>query len=96
MKFVWRGRPPKVARDTLSMKAERGGLKALVLVTMNKANRIAWIGRMIRRQENTFVQALQDRIQASLSDIAQVRYDITRIRARRIPEYYKEMFAWFN
>ena len=96
MKFIWRGRPPKVAKATLRMKAERGGLKVKDLEIMNKATRVAWIGRMIRLQEGTFVKVLEDRIRADLKDIVQVNYDITRMSSRFIPEYYKQMFEWFT
>ena len=48
MKFVWKGRPPKVAKDTLSMSAENGGLNVPDLLSLNASSRIAWIGRMTR------------------------------------------------
>ena len=95
MKFIWRGRPPKVAKCTLGMKIQHGGLNVPDLASMNVANRIVWIGRMLRLQEVTFVQVLQERIRSDLRDIVQVKYDIRRIRSRPVPEYYKEMLTCF-
>ena len=96
MRFVWRGRPPKVAKRTLSMSAERGGLKVPDLIAMNRSHRVIWISRMLKLQDATFVQVLQKRVHAELKDIVQSSYDLTRVSKWSIPEYYQEMFAWFK
>ena len=96
MKFIWRGRPPKVAKGTLCMTAEQGGLKAPDLALMNRAFRIAWISRMLRLDGATFVQVLQERMRVDLKTIDKVRYDINRLGSSHVPEYYKEMILWFS
>lgn len=85
-----------MAKRTLSMKTERGGLKVPDLIAMNCSNRVMWICRTIRSQDASFVQVLQKRSRSELKDIVQLCYDITRINNRAIPEYYKEMFDWFK
>ena len=34
MKFIWRGRPPKVAESVLCQKVENGGLRAINTATL--------------------------------------------------------------
>ena len=50
------------------------------------------------RLENVliFVQVLQDRIRSNLKSFVQVKFDVKKIGALLIPDYYKEMFIWFN
>ena len=96
MNFLWRGRPPKVARRTLSMTVERGGLNAPDLLIMDKASRIAWIGRLMRLSDATFVQVLQKRIRTPLCKLVQINYDEKWILNRQIPEFYKDMLTWFK
>ena len=62
MKFVWRGRPPKVAKKTVVMPIERGGLKLPDVMASYRANRIAWIRRLAKLQDNAFVKVLQKRL----------------------------------
>ena len=41
MKFVWRGRPPKVAKRTMVLAIEKGGLNLTDVITAYRASRIA-------------------------------------------------------
>ena len=90
------GRPPKVAKRTLCLPIEKGGLKAPDLTLMNRANRVAWIGRLIRLSEATFVQVLEDRIRAPVGQMVKMNYDVHWIDSRPIPEFYKEMLMWYK
>ena len=96
MKFLWRGRPPKVAKSTITLGIEKGGLKAPDLLIMNKASRIAWIGRLFRLKDLTFVQVLESKIHSSLEASVRSDFDKKWISSRQIPAFYKEMFIWFN
>ena len=44
MKFLWRGRPPKVAKMTLCQGIKAGGLKCPNVMLMYQASRVAWMG----------------------------------------------------
>ena len=96
MKFVWRGRPPKVSRKTLTMPISRGGLKLPDLEAMNRANRIAWIGRIIQLKEATFVQVLEKKMRLPLRDLVKMNFDGHWVTSRRIPQFYKEMLCWYK
>ena len=96
MKFVWRGRPPKVAKDTMTMLVENGGLKLPNVQIMNKSSRIAWVGRMLQLTDNPFVQVLQQKIRLPLNTIVRTDFDERWIASRPIPEFYKEMLVWFK
>lgn len=96
MQFVWRGRPPKVALKTLKMSVEKGGLKIPDTVLMDKAYRIAWIGRLMRLQDATFAQVLQERLKLHVRDIVRMDYDDKWMQTVQIPDFYKEMFSWFR
>ena len=96
MKFIWRGRPPKVAKNTLSMEVEKGGLKVPDLISINASSRVAWIGRIARQQEATFVKTLQNRLQATICDILHINIDMTWIKSRLIPGFYEEMVTCFK
>ena len=43
MKFIWRGRPPKVAKGTLCQRIEQGGLNAVDTERFHLALRLSWI-----------------------------------------------------
>ena len=42
MKFIWQGRPPKVAKNVLMQDIESGGLKAVSVDLLYKAQKIVW------------------------------------------------------
>ena len=96
MSFLWRGRPPKVAKSTITMPVEKGGLNAPDLHLINKASRIAWIGKLIILKEATFVKVLHNRLHATLGNVINVAFDELWLTNRQIPEFYKEMLLWFR
>ena len=48
MKFLWRGRPPKVSKKTLCQDIKASGLSCPDVTLMYRANRAAWMARMDR------------------------------------------------
>ena len=62
MKFVWRGRPPKVALSTLCQDTKQGGLKAVDVKTFYESLRLTWIRRMTTSTEANWRQLLQARL----------------------------------
>ena len=95
MKFLWRGRPPKVARKTLYQKIEAGGLSAPNITAIYKAMRVAWIGKLITNQEMAFAKVFSSRSKIKLCDITHINYDRGWIKSLPITEFYKEMLLWF-
>lgn len=96
MRFLWRGRPPKVARSTLYMNIESGGLKAPNLELVQKSNRIAWVGRLCRMRDLPFVEVLERKLKMNIVDVLKMNFNENWINSRRIPEFYTSMFKWFR
>ena len=84
------------AGDTLGMPTDKGGLNAPDLQLIYSSSRLAWIGRILRLQNATFVKALQNRIQANMCDIVHINIDMMWTKSRRIPYFYEEMFALYR
>ena len=62
MKFVWRGRPPKVSKNVLAQDIQKGGLKVVDVEAFIKALKMIWIKRMYLNQGSTWRKILQVRI----------------------------------
>ena len=95
LKFLWRGRPPKVARKTLYQKIEDGGLNAPNILAMYKAMRVAWLGKIVANQEMAFAKVFIEKIKIKACDLTLVNYQRGWINSRPITQYYKEMLIWF-
>ena len=95
MKYVWRGRPPKVAKRTMILPVEKGGLNLPDVMNIYKANRISWMGRLVQLRENSFVKVLQKRLRVSVFDMGKMKLDEEWINHRQIPVFYKKMLKWF-
>ena len=96
MKFLWRGRPPKVAKTVLIMDIEKGGIRAPELLIMNRGCRISWLGRMLRQPDAICAQILQKRMRLSLNLVINADFDELWIKHRQIPMFYKEMLMWYK
>ena len=96
MSFLWRGRPPKVAKSTITMPVEKGGLNAPDLHLMNRAYRISWLGKLVKLKETLFVKVLQNKLHFTLGNLVNVDIDERWLKNRQIPEFYKEMLIWYR
>ena len=47
MKFLWRGRPPKVAAKVLCQNISNGGLGAVSVHEMYKSLKLGWVKKML-------------------------------------------------
>ena len=74
------------------MPVAKGGLNLPDLVAMDKASKIAWIGRMTRLQNLIFVRVLQKRLQATVQDIVRTDFDSKWILGR--VEYRCKIIFW--
>ena len=64
MKFVWRGRPPKVAQRSLFQSIKHGGLNAVDVHNFYVSLRMTWIRRMVEstNTDAAWKQLLQARV----------------------------------
>ena len=61
MRYLWRGRPPKVSFETICQPIKDGGLNAPDVVKMYRALRTTWIRRMYVDAASRWRQLLQAR-----------------------------------
>ena len=96
MKVVWRGRPPKVAKRTITMPIDSGGLKLQEVETIYRANRIAWIGKSISLHDNAFVKVIEKKLRIRVENLIRIKLDERWVKSRKIPVFYREMMYWFE
>ena len=97
MRFLWRGRPPKVARKTLYQGIQNGGLKAVNIELLCSSLQMAWIRRMHTCRDSIWRKILQARIgKYELSDMIRTCLGYDEIKKLRIPSFYKEILTEFQ
>ena len=97
MRFLWRGRPPKVAHRILCQKIEDGGLNATNLALLGKSLRLAWIRRIFVSEASIWRRILQNRIgKYKITDLIQTSFGTDDIKRFKIPVFYKELLKDFQ
>lgn len=97
MKFLWRGRPPKVAFKTLCQDIKQGGLMAPDVVKCYTALRQQWAKRIYVNVDSQWRQILQARTKGyELKDLLKNRNANSFIRKLNIPEFYKDVLNKFQ
>lgn len=97
MRFLWRGRPPKVARSTLRQRVKDGGLNATDTSQLYDALRLTWISRMCKKADSTWCKLVQRRIGSfQLRDLLRSDRAVTYVNQLNIPHFYKEVIITFQ
>ena len=97
MKFIWRGRPPKVAQSVLCHDVENGGLRAVNTMQLYRALRLKWVARMVTCTESKWRLILQSRFdQFDIHDLLRIRKGATFLRRQKVPRFYKEVLLDFQ
>ena len=96
MKFLWRGRPPKVARQTLCQTIEKGGLACPDLMSTYHASRAYWIVRLCNLENAQFAKVFQNRVKASLKEIAGMNYGKEWVKSLLVAPFYKDVLTWYR
>ena len=92
MKFLWRGRPPKVARNVVTQSIEMGGLNAVDVQLFCKSLQMGWIRRMETNTESMWRKVLQARLGIyKISDWIKTPLDRKQINSLWIPKFYKDI-----
>ena len=66
------------------------------ITIISAANRIAWIRRLAKLQDNAFVKVLQKRLRIKITDLIKIKIDHRWVRSRIVPEFYKEIVVWID
>ena len=97
MKFIWRGRPPKVAQTTLSLNVQDGGLKAPDVFKTYEALRLQWAQRLYTNVVSLWRQLLQARIgNYQIDDLLRNRNAKQFIKEANVPEFYKTVIECYQ
>ena len=97
MKFLWRGRPPKVAQSVICQDVKHGGLNAVNVAQFYTALRLAWISRMLTNANSTWRVLLQSRLgRFNLEDLLRIRRGETILQRLKIPGFYKDILLCYQ
>ena len=97
MKFIWRGRPPKVAQSTLCLSIKQGGLKAPDVFKCYESLRLQWVKRMYTAEDSQWRILLQARIaEYQLEDLLRNRNSKIFMKKANIPDFYKIVIDRYN
>ena len=90
MRFLWRGRPPKVAKKVMWQDISLGGLKAPCVEALIKALQVTWIKRICTSRGSGWRRLLQGRIGAfDLVDVVRTQRSEYALEMWNIPMFYR-------
>ena len=97
MKFLWRGRPPKVAKRTLTQGIDEGGLKAPDLRFIYQSLRAGWARRIVNTKQAAFSKIFLARIQPLLvEDVLKMNYGEDLVDQLNVASFYKDVLRQFR
>ena len=96
MKFIWRGRPPKVKAAVICQGITRGGLNAINVEILYRSLRICWIKKVLRH-EVAWVKLLQARCHPiRMTDLIKCRYVKSDLEKFRLLPFYLQMLVEYR
>ena len=95
MKFIWRGRPPKVAAKVLCQSISDGGLGAVDVNDMYSSLKLSWVKKMY--QDTPWAKLLQARCSPiSVMDLLKCRYVQSDLKRFALSEFYVDLLTTFR
>ena len=95
MKFLWRGRPPKVAAKVLCQNISNGGLGAVSVHEMYKSLKLGWVKKML--SDVPWARLLQARCAPyKLNDLLKSRFTESDIKRFQLSKFYIETLTTFS
>lgn len=95
MKFIWRGRPPKVASKVLCQSIERGGLGAVDVDSLYTSLKLGWVKKMVK--DLPWTKLCQARcFPYSIDDLLKSRYGLRDLERFRLTEFYIDTLMTFR
>ena len=91
-KFIWNGKPAKIKHTTLIADKAEWGLKAPDLISMQKALRLAWLGRLIKNDTSRLIDGFLEKY-GGIKLLINSDYDPKLLE---LPDFYKNMFLYFS
>ena len=70
-KFVWNGKPPKIAKRTLMLPLEKGGVRYMDIVIQERALKIAWVKRIVEGKN----EELQNLVRLAIPDCERIIWE---------------------
>lgn len=96
MRFIWRGRPPKVSRDVLFQDIASGGMNAPNVESIYKSIRVSWFGKLFANKDLVSSRILLNRLGLKYEHILHMNYGDIWIKTTRISSFYTEMLRWLR
>lgn len=97
MKYIWRGRPPKVAKHVICQDIKYGGLKAVDVAKFCVALRMTWTKRFSTSKDADWRKLLQARLDGfELEDVLRLSKRNQFVKKLKIPEFYKGVIYEFQ
>ena len=91
MRFIWRGRPPKVAKETLCQNAKEGGLNAVDVERFSVALRLNWVRRIVTEIDSPWRVLLQERVgEFDLTDVLRIKKCKVLLAKMKIPIFIRK------
>ena len=95
MRFLWRGRPPKVAAKVLCQNISNGGLGAVSVYEMYKSLKLGWIKKML--SDVPWAGLLQARCAPyKINDLLKSRFTESDISRFQLSKFYIETLTIFS
>ena len=95
MKFVWRGRPPKVAAKSLCQNIRDGGLRAIDVPLLYESIRASWVKRML--MDIPWAKILRAKCNKfNIHDLLNCRYIESDLLRLGIPNFYLKVLGNFR
>ena len=96
-KFIWRGRPPKVAQKVIIQSIDDGGLGSPHVPTLYKALRLSWLNRIWNKPDAIWHKLLQNRIGSlTVQDLIRSRLSNDMIEKLAISPFYRALLRWIQ
>ena len=96
MKFIWRGRPPKVARDVLYQTVSEGGLGATSVQCLYEAFRLSWVVYLLKHESSSRAIFQQRVAPLTINNFLKTRFNEQVMEKCKLSEFYKDLLKRFK
>ena len=97
MRFIWRGRPPKVAKTVLCQQIKDGGLNAVDINIFCNSLKLAWAAKVFKEEQPLWKKLLQARVgRCELDDLFKTYMNKKTIKSLKIAKFYEEVLFEFQ
>jgi len=96
-KFIWKGKPPKIKKSTLTADLNQGGLKMTDFTLFDKALKASWIKRFEKANQNSIWKIIPLHFLQHYGGefVLKCNYDVRLLKLSNLPLFYTQtLTAW--